>query len=486
LVGAATAAGTAGCGGSGSPDTATRTATPTGTPNDGLPSQQAAVESWGERINEFAREAAIDWQQFDGESIVMGMNVHPFTETTRPLLPYFEDLTGIEVVYNSFPEEELWTRIERDMQSGGGAFDGLFLGLWPSAGYHEHGWVADLRTFISNPSITDREWLHLEDFPVSTLESYTYQGSFEGSGELVALPFGVEVYGCVGYDSRVFDQLDITEPTTYAELSAAAERIHESDAVEKAGIVSRASDATLSTADWATMFRSYGAEWLDYDGRAATLDSQAAVDSLADFATMLGEYGPAGVAEFEWYNSIQSYANGDVGMVIATPNLAGLLSEDLYEATEWLAPMDGPGGERVAANWQWGLGVSGASSAPKATWLFLQWLTSRPVNFLVSTQQWAGQSTYGHARANYLFDHPDYDSVGQKASWVDAFTEGLGLVPDSPPPVPFHTPQNMSMMNHAATAMNAAIRGDQSAAAALSDAADAIDPLASEIPDEYV
>jgi multiple sugar transport system substrate-binding protein len=451
-----------------------------------LPTQTAAVETWGPRINEYCRQANIDWQQFEGDSIVMGMNVHPFTETTRPLLSYFQELTGINVVYNAFPEEELWTRIRRDMERETGQFDGMFLGLWPSAGYHHNGWLTDLTTFIEDSSLSDREWLHFEDFPESALEAYTYLGSMDNGGELVALPFGIEVFGCVGYDRPTFEQLGLSEPTTFEELQDASQTIHESTEIDKAGIVSRGSNATLSTANWATMFKSHGATWADYENQEPRMDSEAGVQSLETYATLLNEYGPEDVGEFGWYEADQAYANGNVGILYATPQAAGLFDDRQYERTEWLPPLEGPDGDRIAATWQWGLGVSEYSRNPGATWLFIQWATCRPMNVLVSTQQWSGQSTYGHARANYIFDQDNYAAVGQKESWVDAYSEGLTLVPNSPPPVPFHTPQNMEIMQHAASAMNEAILERGSASTLLSDAAGAIAPLIEEIPEEYI
>lgn len=490
-LGSAAILGVAGCqSDSTKPDTGTatrtRTASETGDESDGIPTRAQAIEEWGPRINDICRQAEIDWRQFEGDSIVMGMNVHPFTETTGHLLSYFEELTGINVVYNSFPEEELWKRISRDMENQSGQFDGLFLGLWPGAGYHSNGWTTDLTTFLDDSSLTDRDWLHLEDFPKAALESYTYLGSMDGAGELVALPIGLEVYGCVGYDRPTFEQLGLSEPTTFEELLTAAQTIHESDEVDRAGVVSRASEATLSTANWATMFKSHGAEWIDYDAREPMLDSERGVASLETYATLMGEYGPENIENFNWYRAHQAFSNGDVGIIYATPNAAGLFTEQQYERTEWLPPLEGPEGDRVASAWQWGLGISEFSRNPGATWLFIQWATSRPMNFLVSTQQWRGQSTYGHARTGYIFDQDEYDSVGQKASWVDAFTEATGLVPRSPPPVPFHTPQNMDLMSHAATAMNGAVVGEVTPKATLSEAADAMTPLLEAIPDEYI
>ena len=38
-----------------------------------------------------------DWRQFEGQEIRFLMNQHPFTDFIEPLVPEFEELTGIDV-----------------------------------------------------------------------------------------------------------------------------------------------------------------------------------------------------------------------------------------------------------------------------------------------------------------------------------------------------------------------------------------------------
>jgi hypothetical protein len=37
----------------------------------------------------YYREAKIDWQQAKGQSLTIGLNKHPFTESLLPLIPEF-------------------------------------------------------------------------------------------------------------------------------------------------------------------------------------------------------------------------------------------------------------------------------------------------------------------------------------------------------------------------------------------------------------
>ncbi|AUV80831.1 hypothetical protein C2R22_03455 [Salinigranum rubrum] len=498
-VGAASAIGLAGCtggggdsgnlnvdegsgsGSSGGSSGGSSETTSASTTTSDLPTMEQGVEQWGQRLNSYAQEAGIDWRQFEGTELLMGMNEHPFTQTMKPLLPYFEELTGISVTFNTFPEDQLWQKLTLDFNSQNGKYDGMFLGLWPSARYHNANWVKDLNQYIEDSSLTDQEWLHMEDFPQSAIDALTY-----GDGALVALPFGIEAYGCVAIDQPTFETLGLSEPTTFPELRDAAKAIHESDEVDRAGICSRASSTPLSTANWATTFKSYGADWIDREAKEATLNSDAGIASLEMFADMMGNYGPGDIGTYDWYKSNQAFGNGQVGIAYHTPAAAGVFTTEQYDRTKFLPPLEGPDGDVVASTWEWALGISQFSENPKATWLFLQWALSRPANLMQSSRQWQGHAPYGHARSGWIFDQDAYQQTGQSESWINAHNTGMEAVPSSPPPVPLDTPQNMDMMSEAAIAMNAAVTGTKSAEKALNDAAPKITEFAKQIPDAYL
>lgn len=440
------------------------------------------IDEWGERLNDHAREADIDWEQFEGTSLVLGMNVHPFTELMEQFLPHFEELTGISVQFNTFPEDQLWQRLTLDLESETGQFDGFMLGLWPGSQYHSADWVHDMSGFYEDSSLTDQDWFAMDDFPTGVMDSYR----LGQDDELIGIPFGVEGYGAVGYDAPTFEELGLEPPTDYPSMRDAAQTIHESDETDRLGICSRASSTTLSSANWATVFKSYGADWIDYDAREATLDSQEGIESLEIFADMMGNYGPSDIGSFDWYRSNQAFGNGEVGMVLHTPSAIGPWTDEQLERTEWVPPVPGPNGDEIAAPWTWGLGVSEYSRNPEAAWLFVQWSISREANLLQSTPVWDGHSPYGWAREGYIFDTPEWEEHGLQDSWVEAHQQALDMIPSDPPAVPLDVPQNMDIMSEAAIAMNFAVTGEKSAEEALADAAPSITEHAQDIPDAYL
>lgn len=474
-VSAAGALGLAGCiadsgGGDGSSS---------GSSGGSLPSRQEGVQTWGERINSYAKQADIDWKQFEGTKLRMGMNSHPFTDATQPLLPYFKDLTGIDVTYDVYAESDLWNKLRTQLSNEQSTYDGFFMGLWPSAQYYEAGYPKNLSEYANDPEISDRKWFHWEDFTENALKSFTYQG------DLSSIPFGVEPYGCLAYDKPTFEKVGVSEPTNFDELEDVARKISQSDEVERAAIGSRASSTPLSTANWASMFRSYGADWISYTKQEAELNSQQGIAALEKFATLMGDYGPADIGSFDWTQNIQTYGQGQLAMAYVTASVVGSIPQTQRERTKWLPPLEGPNGDRVAANWQWGLGISEFSNDPKATWLLLQWLTCRPGQLYTSSPQWEGQPFYGWARNKWLFDQSEFRPGNLGENWQETFNEGMSLVPATPPAVPLDVPQNMDIMSEVATAMNSAVTGTP-ANKVLNNAAPSITRIAEQIPGAYI
>ena len=115
-----------------------------------------------------------DWRQFEGEEIRFMMNQHPFTDFLEPLVPEFEELTGIEVTLESYPEDQFRQRRLLEVGSGAPTLDGFM--VMPGqvgAQYLGAGWIRHIDDLVADESLTMPE-LDLEDFfdgAISTFES---------------------------------------------------------------------------------------------------------------------------------------------------------------------------------------------------------------------------------------------------------------------------------------------------------------------------
>ena len=489
--------------------------TPTPGPTD-IPSKDYGIKEWGQKLNEHAREANIDWQQFEGDDIELtfGMGLHPYSTTFSAkaedgtqVKDSFEELTGITVNYETFSEDQFWLDIENSLSSSENEYDGLMCGLWPAGGYHYgtdgDSWVRDLNQYIDNASLTDQDWLAMDDFMDQTIELMTFPNE-DGSNDFVGFPNGIEAYGCTAVHQPTIETVGADEPTNFEELEDVAKQISESDETDREGIVSRTSSTTLSAANWGTMFKTYGADWIDRAEGTATLNSQAGIDSLERFGGMLNNYGPNNPGTRDWYKNNNTYSNGEVGMMYSTPQTSGFVDTSIMEDTKWLAPLEGPDGQSpVVDTWIWSTAITQTTDNPEAAWLYIQWANSRMGNLLLSTKQWQGdEPRAGYARMEYVEEQVNQGNAPEVPGegYMEAFKKGMENVPggnpdkpDEYPPVPVDTPQNMNIMSEAAQAMSNVVSGSKDAETALNDAKDRIEGVGvdsenyvTQIPDRYV
>jgi ABC-type glycerol-3-phosphate transport system substrate-binding protein len=385
-------------------------------------------------------------------------------------------------------------------------YDGYMVGNWPAGEYHEPGWAADLNKFIEDEELTDQDWLAMDDFMEQTIEFMTFPDE-DGGKSFIGFPNGIEVYGCVGYDMNTYDTLGLEEPTTFEELEQNAKAISESDEVDQEGMVSRAASATLSAANFGTMFRSHDAEWIDREillaeddpdpADVAVINSSNGVEALERFASILYNYGVPDAAKQDWYGNNAAYDRGDAGMIYSTPQTSGIIDTERIRNTRWIPPLQTEDGrDRVANTWVQSTAISShvPTRQQQAAWLFIQWANSRAANFMLSTHQWEDDiPRAGHARFDWIWEQDssldtyEYPIIDGHEGYEMAFRVGMDLVPTSPPPVPADTTQCMEIMSQVADAMNSAVaNGPERAQTELDAIEQTVGEAAKQIPERYL
>ena len=92
----------------------------------------------------YYQQAKINWRQFEGQKLTIGLNKHPYTESLLPLIPEFEALTGIKVDYLILPENEYGAKLTADLSNQRGEFTVIMAGAMRNWAYVPPGWMAPL------------------------------------------------------------------------------------------------------------------------------------------------------------------------------------------------------------------------------------------------------------------------------------------------------------------------------------------------------
>ena len=184
----------------------------------------AAVEaSAAESDLAYYRQAKINWRQFEGQKLTIGLNKHPYTESLLPLIPEFEALTGVKVDYLILPANEYGAKLTADLSNQRGELTVIMAGAMRNWAYVPPGWMVPLEQFLNDPKLTDRSWYKLEDFFPSLVSANRWNGRIgggTGEGPLWSIPVMSESY-VLAYRKDIFDKFKIKVPRTYEELAEA-------------------------------------------------------------------------------------------------------------------------------------------------------------------------------------------------------------------------------------------------------------------------
>ena len=315
----------------------------------------------------FAQAQEFDWKQFDGSEIRFLMNNHPFTDFIQPLVPEFEELTGISVTLEVFPEDQFRQRRLLEASSGANTLDGyMIMPGQVGAQYLGAGWVRYIDDFVNDPSLTMPE-LALDDFFEGAINT------FQGDEGLYGLPLQIES-SILYYRTDLLEQAGLDgPPTTLEELRSYAETLNQ-DGV--AGLAMRGKGAN-ATSQIVNMLYSFGGQWLSDDGTSA-LNSEGSQEALSYYAGVLRDYGPPGVTNMSWPEVTSLFAQGQAAMMFDANVFRSIMEdpdqaiEEVRNNVEYAALPAGPDGS-VPAVLVWGMSVNQASENPEAAWYFIQW-----------------------------------------------------------------------------------------------------------------
>ena len=324
----------------------------------------------------------VDWKQQSGASVDVLLVSHPFVDSLKPLLPEFEELTGITVNLDVLAEQAANEKLLADLSSRAGTIDVFMTSPLTNWQYATAQWIEPLDGYIESTTLTDATAYDVDDFFQGVLDSNRWNREVMagiGEGPLWGLPINSESY-IMSYRPSVFAELGLEVPSTYAELLEIAP--HLSEASAPYGLITRFDKFwDLPYLTFGTMLQSYGVEMLDESGELQ-ICSPASIQATNDFVQLIKTGSPDGAGAFTWYEALQGFSSGQYALSFNEADLFAPTYQD--EAKSQVsndvgyAPTPlGPNGKRKAGAWIWSMSMNSASDNKDAAWLFLNWVTSK-------------------------------------------------------------------------------------------------------------
>jgi len=303
----------------------------------------------------------------DGEqTIELIISNHPWQRGIQPLIPEFEEETGISVNVQTFAEQQARDRIQLNLQSQSDAMD-VYMTLPSREGplFSSSGYYEPLDDYLADAP----DEYQADDFSAAALDGMRFDD------QVMALPLNVEG-PALYYRTDLFEQWGLKPPETVEDLIAVSEEIRAADP-DIAPITLRGAAAALPFT-FGPFVHGNGVEWTDGEG-TPNFDGPGAVQAIEEYATLARDYGPPGVINYSFTESSTLFAQGGAAMELESTNeLNSLIDPNNSTVSDNVGVVPVPAGSAGHAPTvlSWGIAMSPHSSNKDAAWEFLQWATS--------------------------------------------------------------------------------------------------------------
>ena len=386
----------------------------------------ALLTACGSRPQEStAMSSSFSWRQFQGTTLRILLTQSPWQQFIAPRLPEFEQLTGIKLATEVYPQGELWNLLETGLTQPGRVDVFTTVPGLDGVRYLRAGRIHPVNDFLGDRRLTapDYDW---EDFFPRA------QAAMEIEGVIIGPPVMGEHLALL-YRKDVFKQYQLTVPRTLDELEATARLLHMKPmgpgGTPGVGIVSRGKGAS-ATSVYAAYLHAMGGTWLDGAHRP-TINGPQSLQALERLGRLLGSYAPPNVSEFDWQEASSLFMNGKAAMYIEGSSIFPLIEQSsqsrVAEKVGYAVFPAGPGGPGTTIAVR-GLAIAKLSANPGAAWLFLQWASSpEMVRLALVKDVLVGRRSAWKDKYNWEGIPPDLVQSFQEAARIG--------VPDWAPPL---------------------------------------------------
>ncbi|MEW6581013.1 MAG: sugar ABC transporter substrate-binding protein [Chloroflexota bacterium] len=389
---------------------------------------------------------SFDWRKYEGTTLRLLLNQHPYQQALVGELDKFTELTGIKTEYDVVPEQNYFDKVTIDLSAGDAStYDVFMTGAYMIWQYAPAGWMEPLEPYINDPTKTNPDYDFEDIFADLRLsEQWNLVPGREnlGQGSQYAIPWGFETNALM-YRKDLLEEQGLSVPTTLDELVAAAEILDEAYP-DMAGIVVRGSLnwATIHPG-FMTMYSSYGCQ--DYDAEMKPqMNSDCAVEVTEKWAKMVRDSGPEAWTTYTWYQAGSDFGAGKAAMLFDADilgyfqNQPGTAPEGVLGNIAWAPGPRGPNGDLRTNIWIWSLAMNAGSSKKDAAWYFLQWATGK--DFLTTA---AVEYTFVDPVRQSIWENPDFLArMAEQTDYYETFQtimSGDTKIQFTPQPLFFET-----------------------------------------------
>jgi multiple sugar transport system substrate-binding protein len=342
---------------------------------------QSAIESASDQSH-FLKEIG---RKFPGTTLrVISEDTPPSRAISQMLKDEFIALTGIHVEWELLPLDRVLAKTAADTARKTGMHD-IF--------YWDQSWVSR----FAEDSVNIRELLEKKDlaypaYNFSDILPPLVENIASHKDRLVGIPFDIPIF-IMMYRKDIFDELQLTVPTTMDEYLKTIKAIQSAKAPKMYGTTGQWKSGHYALeCDMTAWLWSHGGSFFNTAGQPALKDGRA--EAALNYMLELGKYMPPGVTTWDWSSQAASFAQGLAGIYISWGEFFPSFDDPLQSKIVGLAEAapcpkevalrtksECGFGENPGISHQGGscLAISRHSKNISAAWVLLQWATSADI-----------------------------------------------------------------------------------------------------------
>ncbi len=350
--------------------------------------------------------SAFDWKKYAGTEIRVMVSKAPMADAYRKHLPEFEEMTGIKVNYEVYPEDQRRKKIAVEFASGASDVDAFNEAIhMERVKFADAGWSSDMSQFLENKEITAPEFEY-SDFNEGAVKSVTYKG------KQWMMPVAID--GTIlFYRKDLFKEKGISLPKSLADMEKIAKAF--TDKPNFYGFVARGKrHANVTQFD--PYFFNYDGHYMKPDG-TTNLMAPPFKEAIEWYGKMLSNYGPPGVANWHWFECLDFFMQDKVAMYSDGAGFASQFEDPkkskIAGKVGYMLIPPGPRGTQRPPLYGNGWTVYTGSKKKEAAWYFVQWASGKK---MLARLLHSGMCVTGRTSA---WETLDYSKAGMPADWYE-------------------------------------------------------------------
>ena len=370
---------------------------------------------------------------------------------------------GVNLDFISLPENEARAKITADVSTQGGEFDVVMISNYETPMWSANGWLVNLQPYIdATPGYDAGDFLP------------QLRATLSRNGNMYSVPFYGES-SFLMYRKDLMDKAGVTMPTrpTWDQVEQIAATMHSKGYV---GICLRGKPGWgENLAPINTVINSFGGRWFDPAWRAQ-LTSPEVTRAVSAYVSMVQKYGEPGAPSAGFSECATSYGQGDAAMWYDATSAVGAIEDPQSSKVvgrngyAWAPSQNGhPSGWLYT----WSLAIPSTCPHKQEAWDFIAWMTSKSYIQTVGSKLGWSHVPPGSRFSSYQI--PEYKKLS--AVYGPLTLQSINATNTAHPtvqPVPYtgvqflDIPEFQDLGTNVSEQMSAAIAGQKSVAAALS------------------